>query len=74
MFSGSLQFLPRILKDYQETVDQVFTAEGWGRSQGVRKCHYGQCGNTLGGHVGGLPDLKVFPHLLKYQEFKSISF
>lgn len=27
MFSGSLQFLPGILKDYLETVDQVFTAE-----------------------------------------------
>jgi hypothetical protein len=27
MFSGSHQFLHGILKDYQETVDQVFTAE-----------------------------------------------
>jgi len=27
MFSGSLQFLPGILKDYQKTGDQVFTAE-----------------------------------------------
>jgi len=27
LFSGSLQFLPGIMKDYQETGDQVFTAE-----------------------------------------------
>jgi len=46
----------------------------WGRSQGARKCHYGQCGDTLRGLFGALPDLEVFPQLLKDQDFKNISF
>ena len=45
----------------------------WSRSQGVRKCHYGQSRDTFGRLFGGLPELGVYPQLLKDQDFQRFS-